>query len=62
MVYILILDLTDPNGKIFIMRIWQNNSILKWIIFLPFQIIAIIEEMALRAQLRMHIAVWVTTY
>ena len=31
-------------------------------IFLPFQIIAIIEEMALRAQLRMHIAVWVTTY
>ena len=61
MVYILILDLTDPNGKTFPMRIWQNNSILKWIFFAILDF-TIIEEMALRAQLRMHIAVWVTTY
>ena len=61
MAYILMLDLTDPNDKTFPMSIWQNDSILKWI-FSAISNCAIIEEMALRAQLRMHIAVWVTTY
>ena len=55
------LDLTDPHDKTFPMSIWQNDSILKWI-FSAISNCAIIEEMALRAQLRMHIAVWVTTY
>ena len=39
-----------------------NNPILKWIFFLAISNFAIMEKMALRAQLRMHIAVWLTTY